>query len=401
MTRKEFIEQLHKKELVIRGAGELARRFYENYGEIWNITLCSTIKEGECLEGLERIEFNQIIKNKDNYFMIVCVSDYEAVSFELIGEGLLPGKDFFSADLVAGMMDNKKILLAVGQCELTVTNYIFQNMPCLREKYLPVYYDEYKVLGIMDQKPLLQCVMEVNILICMADYFIYPINLTGRCEYYNKLLKKVRMDCITTGVPLSTFEGYWPQDNVKNYYEISPYYLAEDMKRLRRDLNIERALESGENTIMEKILRDDFYEEETIIKYVEKTLKKFEIMDRKADVKIGDYYRENYKKRKLFLDRGHVADFVLKEYARRILKCCKIDFVQDEIEQVDLNWYNECHGEWPIYPSVRKVLNLTNEGETYRLISRGEKNYLGFEEYIKVIYNNVKSGIEYLRKIEK
>lgn len=399
MEKEELLKCLSHRKLVIRGAGALAKEFYENYGRKLKISYCTSNRAGECLEGLSRIEPKEVVKKKEEYFVIVCVGDYESVSFELIADGLMPGQHFFSSRIIAGLTDEKKVFLAVGQCELAVTDYVFQKTS-LNEKYLFLYYDEYKVLGIEDKRPLLQCVLEVNALIGMTDYFVYPVNLSSRCEYYDGLVGRVKADCRTISVPLSTFEGYWPQDGAKDYYEKSVYYLSPCALMLRRDKNIEDAFENGtERDILQMTEKDDFYDEEYVKKGFERTLKKFELLDRKADVKISDYYREHYRTKKIFLDRGHAADFVLREYARRILECLGIAFSMEEIEAVDLNWYNNCHPEFPIYPSVNKGLDFKEKDERYRLIYKDGNRYLSFKEYMEYIWRNVQSGRAYLKGI--
>lgn len=395
LKKKDLMEQFSKKTLVIRGTGKLAKEFYDTYGRMLKISYCTSNRQGECIDGIPRIELEEMLKKKEDYFIIVCVGDYEAVSFEYISEGFMPGKDFFPAKIVAGLVDQKKVFLAVGQCELAVTDYIFQHTS-LTGRYVFLYYDEYKVLGIAEQKPLLQWVLEVNAVIEIADYFICPVNLTFRDKYYNRLLSKVNAECCTVRVPISTFEGYWPQDGAINYYEKSPYYLSLYSMRFRRDVNIEKAFESGkEADILQNIAKEDFYEEEVIRKGFEKTLKKFEIMERKTDVKISDYYRTNYMYKRLFLDRGHAAICVLKEYAKRILESCEIIYDLWEIEAMDLSWYDDCHMEFPLYPSVRRVLNLNDNGK-YRIIEAGKTDYLDFKEYSELIYHYVKMGMEYL-----
>lgn len=395
MKKKDFVEQLFHKTLVIRGAGALAKEFCDTYGQILKISYCTTNRPEECINGIPRIEFEEILEKKENYFIIVCVGDYEAISFEYISEGFMPGRDFFSSKIIAGLVDKKGLFLAVGQCELAVTDYIFQHMSLIND-YVFLYYDEYKVLGIAEQKPLLQWVLEVNAVIEMADYFICPVNLSSRDKYYTGLLRKANTECCTVRVPLSTFEGYWPQDGAINYYEKSPYYLSPYSSRFRRDMNVEKAFENGkEEGILQNIAKEDFYEEEMVRKGLEKTLKKFEIMERKAEVKISDYYRENYRFKKLFMDRGHASVCVLREYARRILESCGIIYDLQEVATVDLNWYEDCHMEFPLYPSVRKVLNLDDDGK-YRVIEGDKTVYLDFEEYSEILYYYVKMGMEYL-----
>jgi len=403
MTKGQCLNLIENKQLVIKGAGKIANVFFSQYGNVYNIKYCTSNKEDDCIQGLERIEINSIIEEKEKYFIIVCIGDYEDVSFELTSKGLCFGYDFLPYGLFIALKQNKQVFLAVGQCELYVTDYIFKHIESLKSKMEFMYYDEYKVLGIEDKQPQLLSILEVNELIEMADYFIYPINLTDRNKYYEELRRKVNKSCIVVTIPLATFEGYWPQDSKKNYYEKSPYYLDVSLSAVRRDVNIESAVESKDESIIDRIMSDQFYDTEFVLRYFNKTIRKFELLERKSDLKISDFYREQYMNQRLFMDRGHASGNVLREYAKRILEFCQIECAPYEIYDSDLDWYENCHNEVPLYPSVEKVLFKTVEKE-YRWVQEDAVSYITREEYFKRIYNITKLGFEYisnLKNIEK
>lgn len=400
MTKKQIIDNIKNKKVVIRGAGKAAEKFYLEYRNKLQILYYSTNKKNDCFYDLKKIELQDIIKEKENFFLIVCLEDYETVAFELISEELIPGEHFIFYEIAHALIEKKKILLAVGQCELAVTNYIFKAMPSLMKNYISLYYDEYKILGINNLKPQLQAIVEVDSLIGIADVLIYPVNITNRSNYYNDLVCRVKRDCITVSVPLSTFEGYWPQDNAKDYYENSSYYLQQKFSYFRRDLNVEKAFETNEEKdILERISDENFYSIEYVKTFLEKSIRKFEVYEKRSDIKISDFYRDNYLVKQIFLDRGHAAGFVLKEYARRIIKKCCIDADITEIDTVDLSWYDESHGETPIYPSVFRCLEFRRT-RGYRLVSEEITEYLNFEEYLELVYKNVQQGFKYIKGME-
>lgn len=389
VTKEILLEKLHKEKIILKGAGHTAYDFYKRNQTRLKITGYTARDAGAEWHGLQRLELKEIIE-AGNCFIIVCIADSDEAVCELLSKGLRMGEDFVCYQIAEALLDDKKIFLEVGQCELAVTDYIFKSMPSFTEKYLPLYYDEYKVLGIADRKPLLQTVIEVEFVIVLADYYIYPVNLTQRCKYYENLKKKVKDHCITASVTLATFEGYWPEDNRKDYYEKCPYYLTEASSRMRRDCNLENAVKENQSDIIERISNEDFYEEEFVRRHLEKSLRKFEILDRKADIGIGDYYRKNYAVKKIFLDRGHTSAEVLREYAKRILNFCDIQTEAGEVESIDLAWYDKSHNECPIYPSVLKTLEF--ETERYRLITGEEERFLEFDAYKEIMRKTISYG---------
>ena len=265
-------------------------------------------------------------------------------------------------------------------------------------KYYFFYYDEYKVLGIEDKKPLLQTILEVNEIIESADVFVYPVNLGSRDTYYKNLVKKTNETCVVVSVPLATFEAYWPQDNKKNYYEKSKYYIDKLFENMRNDINIEQAIEEGDESIMSEIDSIDFYDAESIFKEFERTFRKFEIIERKANIKISDYYRRNYKRFPLYMDRGHISIEVAKEYVRRILNYLNINYDFNELASVDLSWYELCHSEEPIYKCVENAIGLSCK-EKYRFVQNNKVEFLSKQEYFEYKCKIIKIGYQYKRSV--
>lgn len=395
MTKPEIREKIINSRIVIWGWGESGRSFFEAYGNRITELYFSSSNKDEMIEELLRVEINGKYDVKNSYILIGS-SAYAEISNHLIEIGLHPVEDFLTCDLASSILENKRILLAVGQCEFEITNYIYRNMKSFTNLYYSLYFDEYNIFGIMDKQPQKGIVLTVQNLMGLADFFIYPVNLMKeRQEYYEKMVNNVSQDCIVVGVPLTTFEGYWPQDNLKNYYAVSPYYKKNKAGEYpffnRRDMNIEKYVEEGiTNTdfILGQLEKDDYYSENEVIRLLDRTIKKYKVLEKRADIKISDYLENNYALQRMFKDRGHAESVLLREYARRILKYLKILFCDEELEQVNLKWYDRCHTEFPIYPSVQKFLNFTKLQYQYQ-DSEGKMILLDFRSYEKKILKHV------------
>ena len=398
VDKEELLWPIQHKKIILLGTGEKGRRFYGKYKEMVDIRYASSNLDNETIGNLERIEWKSIIGCSE-YFIVVCSAAENKIAYEFMLYGLQYGKDFVNQSLAEALLDKKEIVLLVGQCELEFVDCIFKTNPKFMQKYAGFCYREYDVLGINDQYPKLEISLMVNVVIGCADYFIYPVNLSKeRLDYYGMLLGKIELHCKTAGVPLTTFEAYWPQDS-EEYYRMSIFYKKDAGGKYpfggRRDLNLESSVENG--TVQEmvgKVLQEDFYPEDAVWKLFRKTIRKYRILEKKADITISDFLEENYRKRRVFLDRGHVCDFVLKEYAKRIAEFLGLDLDLRFLEEVDLEWYNQCQSEQPIYPSVQKCLEFTENTE-YRFWVNGKLCRATMKGYMESLCNYM-SGIKKL-----
>lgn len=390
MKKESLLKYIRDKKVIVFGTGERGNRFYEKYKDTIDIVYATSNLDNKTIGNLERIEWKNIT-GEDKYLLVICSVAENDIAYQLMLYGLVYGKDFITQNVVEVLLDGKKLVLFVGQCELEIVNDILNGISEFKDKYVGICYREYDVLGIGERTPKLQISFMVNFVIGLADYYVYPANLSKeRLEYYEMLLGKTAPYCKTCSVPLTTFEAYWPQDS-KNYYEMPPLYKRDSSGALpfggRRDNNLELAVYDGtvQKTI-DEILKDDFYTDDTINKLFSKTIRKYKVLEKKSDIKISDFLEENYRKRRVFLDRGHACDFILKEYAKRIVTYLDINIDVGLIGKIDLETYNQCHSEQPIYVSVKKHLEF-QENTQYRFWMNGKMQYAAAEVYFNILCN--------------
>ena len=395
MKKVDLLRCMSERKIIIFGTGERGNKFYWKYKDKLHMAYVTSNLDDKTIGNLERVEWRDFVGN-ENYLIVVCSQAENEIAYQLLEEGLVYGKDFIDQNLAEALLDEKEIVLFVGQCELEVIDYMLNSISEFTRQYVSICYREYDVLGIKGYRnPKLEMSLIVNSVSELADYFIYPANLSKeRQDYYQRLLNKLPSGCKSVSVPLTTFEGYWPQD-LDAYYEPSPYYKRDTADKFpfggRRDNNLEAAVKEGKaEETLKDILRDDFYTEEEVCNLFRKSLKKYKVLERKSDIKICDFIEGNYMERKVFLDRGHVCDFVLKEYAKRIVIYLDISLDVKLIDKADLDWYNQCHSEQPIYPSVQKQLKFCGN-EVYRFWFNGGMRYMGREEYFSLLCRYMES----------
>lgn len=103
-----------------------------------------------------------------------------------------------------------------------------------------------------------------------------------------------------------------------------------------------------------------------------------------SEVKITDYIEENYNKKRLFYDRGHFGEDVLKVYLTRLLKSLGEPEQRQEIDALDLKKYFNIN-EAPIYPSTAQILNLefANDGSLLQMYLVDGARMVTFTEYME------------------
>ena len=141
---------------------------------------------------------------------------------------------------------------------------------------------------------------------------------------YAYLEEKVPSKCMIIRVSLPTFESYWPQDTGKER-DIAKWYITPYGKNLKafgeRDYIIEELIERGKSKkeIIEIISDENYFDKENLLANHNRTMTRAYFWDRISDIKIADFIEENYNIKKLYCDRGHLHQNLLKEYIRRIL----------------------------------------------------------------------------------
>lgn len=120
------------------------------------------------------------------------------------------------------------------------------------------------------------------------------------------------------------------------------------------------------------------FDKEKIISNFELYMEKIKNREKDCNIKIYDYIKDNYKKRKIFYDVGHPSTELLLEISGEILKLLGITDKCTAKGQLDDH-------ETPIYPCVISALGLKYGNNELRKSDTGKKlsQKMNFEEYIK------------------
>ena len=155
---------------------------------------------------------------------------------------------------------------------------------------------------------------------------------------------------------------------------------------------------NGDSTkkILEILSDDNFYSEKEVTRNARIALRSVDIAERKIDITIGDYIKENYAKKMLYQNLVHATKYIIWEYVRRLL--AKLEISREEVLILEQQSPMHIHegGDVPIYPSVVKSLKLefVNESYRYEVITGRGIQYMTFREYME-------HYIEYTRKAMK
>ena len=106
-----------------------------------------------------------------------------------------------------------------------------------------------------------------------------------------------------------------------------------------------------------------------------------------SDIKVTDYVEENYNKVKLYCDRGHFDQALLRIYVKKFLIYLGEAEAIDELQKIVLDDIFERINEFPIYPSTSKILNLEwiEENTLYRMVLPSGIKKVTFDEYMELL----------------
>ena len=391
-----FLKKItENKSIIIYGTGNTGKEFYNKYKDKLNMVGCTcSEKKVNPIENLIPMSCEKI--DKENTLLIICSIYYEEIRKNLILSGWSQNINFIRWDLFDKLYqaeeNERQIIVAVGQCEIREICEVFQKIKSFKQKYEVFYFDERKVCSHGDKFDLIEN-YDCCFILEKALFFIRPSVMTPKSVCgFAYLEKKINIICKVIKISLFIFDSYWPQDIAKER-EINKYYLIKPNTKLsafvENDRIITNMLDAGLSTIQikETIMRDDFFEKEAVLDNHNLTIKRIRLSDKISDIKMYDFVVQNYNHKKLFCDRGHFNDNMLREYVRKILiyleesKCIK--------ELDSLNIYNIFYNinELPIYPSTCKILGLEwiDSNSLYTMNINNNIKKVTFEEYLDIM----------------
>lgn len=318
---------METKRLIIWGTGNTGSNFYKKYKNIISLNVCTNSDENPVpIEGMEVIHYKELDKTKD--FIIICSIFHEEIERRLSIDGWVFGYNYMTADLFEAKFQakegSKKLLVSIGRCHIGRISAILNSIHGFKKNYVVVHFAQPKVCisdSEFDYAKLIQCIEMLK----YADIFLHPAAVASKTiKDYAYLEEKVPSKCMIIRVSLPTFESYWPQDTGKER-DIAKWYITPYGKNLKafgeRDYIIEELIERGKSKkeIIEIISDENYFDKENLLANHNRTMTRAYFWDRISDIKIADFIEENYNIKKLYCDRGHLHQNLLKEYIRRIL----------------------------------------------------------------------------------
>lgn len=385
---------IENKRIILWGTGNTAKEFYKKFSDKITIYACTSNEEE-----IVPIEYLNIIRpceiEPESDFIIICSIYYNQIRYQLMCiDGYEPNKNFIKYDIFEELynaeINSKKLLIAVGQCEIREMCQTLNLLYYFKEKYSVIYFDEQKVCAHGNHYSLSETKECINLL-GKANYFIKPSVLNPQSmRSFHLLQQYLDKHCKIITISLFIMDSYWPQD-IASEREINKYYVVRNNAKLcafvEKDQVIEKYVDEGYSTreIMKLICKDDFFDYNIVKNNHSNCLKRARISDKISDIKMADYIIHNYNIMKLYCDRGHFNENLLKEYVRRILQFLGDDKSESELLSTDIQCITQCVNELPIYPSTAKILELVfvKKDTLYR-----QKRYDGirlvtFEEYME------------------
>ena len=394
-------EKLLKKQIVLFGAGDRCKNFYQKYHKVLNIRCILTDKKTEkeiVLKDGSVIKVEQYHKNKilPNDYIIVCRpvkiwfdEEYENAKKVLVRDGFCHIEDFVRIGIAKMLLENKKLWLWMGFCQFDTLRDIFGSLNSIKQDFV--------MIGTRVGKDTIKTSYKFDDckdMLKICDVLIYTplIFSEGKVDFdYNEYIAK---DTKAYSLPRIAFRGYYPYKDhdidIHHKYTYDgalhwPFSYAENYL----DELIKKGLSDDE--IYTEVMREDFIAEDVIKKNLKLAYKSIEISEKTADIQILDYIKENLNKRLLYRDGLHYQNFMYFELARRLSK--KLNF--NCVEEIDeLERQIEAEGtqyidftEIPILPCVAKTLNLdfVTDETLWRVKFTQYGKYRGTEHQIRML----------------
>lgn len=227
-----------------------------------------------------------------------------------------------------------------------------------------------------------------------CDYFFYqPFNNDNYEEYNIKnVITYLKTSCKILRINYYRFKGFWLKDTFSPYNEIDgrSYFLNHEYYGIHKNF-MECSDDNNNNNVdflhIRERINSIYINDEYILENFNTELEKFKMIDDNSDVKLYDFFMDNYKDKRLFYDVFHPTNLFFYEIFRQLLE--KFDIVipkEDPLFLESLKNTEMAHWALPILPQIKKCLGLNfydglyvfnkNENESLIKISMEEYYYV-------------------------
>lgn len=286
-------------------------------------------------------------------------------------------------------ISGKKIFTSFGNCQIyKISNFILNNVQFQKE-YITVTIPLVFSYSPYDVQEML--VNNADELFGLFDLFVTQyIKEKNRFypEFATKYIsKKLRDDAKRILIPNVYFDGYFPQlkretDFTSNFdakFPIDDKFVDEIMSNSEMNPDIEQ--------ILDIICDENFIPADVIQAGIDRSLNELKNREWICDVKMSDYVENNFRDQQILFTPNHPTPFLIFETTRRILKFLgiKSDSFVDQKSAFDNEnqIYSLIGQDVPIYPAVKKYLDLNLCLEQYYANNRVWDFRAGFRDYMR------------------
>lgn len=244
-------------------------------------------------------------------------------------------------------------IIIYSNCAGNILTKMFQTHIYTKEKYIINYIVNYenldKQLNIDHIKNIKSC-----------DVFMYqPFNQSySHSEYDISNLKKyLKPSCIILRINYYRFKGFWFDSGYKPYNKYKNYMFNESQYYgLHNSFN---NFNGSRKDIIDKI-NNIIIDKDQFLIYFNQELDNLLKIDNNSDVKMYDYFINNYKTHHLFHDVFHPTNLFFYEIFRQVI----LKITGHELPFEDKEFMNLCndiemtHWALPILPSIKNILEI-------------------------------------------
>lgn len=385
--RNDYIQSIRKKDIILFGAGDYAGRFYRKFKDVLHITGCITNNPRERVFIVDGEEIGPVFRPEhltggQERFVVVCAADHMSMEEQLKAMGLRPVADYMASDMVQTLFSEKKIALFYGVCYVRAICTCLRHSDEFTSQYESCYWMEYLKMDAAEEA-LFSCFLE------LCDLYVYNAFLTPEKRRLSlAYLSRLDKHCIPVSIPVLIFQGYYPCEagraGCDNCYSVvsnaSPY-----APFLTADHYINGMIAEGKSLaeIIKRAADPDLYQKEFVTGYYAREMRKLELAQAAADIRICDYLYKNHGKKRTFLNEKHISNPVIRELAHRVMD--RLGMKRDISREI-LGERLLYTSEVPVYPSVIAHLSLEVYRGEYTLYTFKGDVRLTFEEYIRRYY---------------
>lgn len=380
-----------KQNIIVWGAGKVGFRIIKKFSDDYNIKFIVDNKVP--IEGKTIIEdypaYNpSVLKYRDQWkdsIIVLCMINWRDLKEQLeklelrIFEDFIPWIyleydtidlefiDFLKTDnrkkhCIRLLAKDKKICALYGFCHMNQYRNFLNSSRDFLDKYIFL-----NVPIVNDMENRFHAVLDCGFIWSSCDLFIatwVPEINAFDVPSTEKIVKKLDRNCEKILITSASFKGYFPQ-HTAGIKKTNQYFAWGDK-------NINKMIKQGFpcESIVDRILNSDIYSHEFVTNYFDRALRLLEKEEKRCDVKIADYIKENGRKYPLFYSWTHPVKDIMVEIGRRLFAVLGLDgSVLDDLNDdliIKMNTNEEL-----IYPCVLKGLGME---EPYKIAAERRMN---------------------------